>query len=369
MSWEKAGQVQTKDKTYPFRFFSVRWARSFQCLAGLCGLCCLVELPSDVPRKHSDLLDKSICGFYDSRQKSCSRYSKRPFGCRIYPFFLGVEDGVIYLSTMLGCPATNHETEIEENTITRMLSDPEVYTGVIWLDQNYMRARQDSRLWMNAENICHALSSNIMEFFRRKSEFPLMSEFKDVALTAVDDLLHIPESQRKHFAIPQMHNLVRAIARSYLATRFDSTKIYTMQVKGSKILMKCLDPIKGTAGRIRCKIPAKSLCLGIERKAKEMLEDYMALMLQRPFLSLAASAVLLYPTCVPFLYTDNLVGSVVNLEVGASIIAERDHLTTIDADSMREIISFSEISLISQFNRPDKSAWSPGSLTYTSGTR
>ncbi|UCE16664.1 MAG: hypothetical protein JSV12_03410, partial [Candidatus Bathyarchaeota archaeon] len=89
--------------------------------------------------------------------------------------------------------------------------------------------------------------------------------------------------------------------------------------------------------------------------AHELLNDYVSLICNRPFLSLAArmSARIEPQTPVPIYLSRSLAGSFVPLEIGATLIATRDKLETIDRDAMREIISLCEAAMLSRFRRPD----------------
>lgn len=354
---EKSSDIRIGHVNFPIRFVAPHWAKSFECKAGICGLCCLVELPRNVPRKHLNSLDRAICGFYNIEQRKCSKYSQRPFGCRVYPFFFGVEEGTILTSTMLGCPATNYESEINPRVLVETFSDSSVFPIVLRMHEDYDRAKRDNNLWKDADHVWPILSNTATNFLSQRTGFPFVSQFKDLMLNTVDDLLEIPKAERRHFSIPSMKKLVSGIARSYIATRFSSCKVYSMKVRGSKILVISFDTETDEVKRIKIETPSKSPVLEIERDARNILEDYVALLLKRPFLSLATRSLVLFPTCVPFLLSDSLVGSIAPLEVAATIIASRDSLTTVNADSMREIISLSEASVISMFRRPDISVW------------
>jgi hypothetical protein len=101
------------------------------------------------------------------------------------------------------------------------------------------------------------------------------------------------------------------------------------------------------------KTPTKSPDLEIEKAARKLLNDYVSLICNRPFLSLATRmCATIKPRPVPIYLLRSLAGSFVPLEIGATVIAIRDKLKTIDRDTMREIISFSEAAMLSRFRRP-----------------
>lgn len=353
----KSCETQIEGTTFRTEFVAPRWARSYECTQGTCGLCCLAELPQKVPRKHNSDLDQTICGLYNIQRRSCLKYSERPFGCRIYPFFMGVEEGIILTSTMLGCPGTNCKSETDPRILTETLGDSSVAPIVLQLHNIYERAKNEYSLWLDAAQIWRNLSNVAGDFLTQRTHFPFASDFKDLMLNMVDDLLEIPKSERRHYAIPSIATLLPRTVRSYIATRFSSTKLYFVKVRGSKAVIISLGKEKGEVERTKIKTPLKPLSLEIERDARNILEDYFMLLLKRPFLSLATQSLFFFATAVPTLLSDILVGSIVNLEVGATFIASRDSLKSIDKDSMREIISLSDALTLGLFRRPDKSVW------------
>ena len=354
----KSCEMRIGEAAFRIEFVAPKWARSYECTPGTCGLCCLAELPQKVPRKHDSDLDQTICQFYNVRQKKCLKYSERPFGCRIYPFFMGVEEGVILTSTMLGCPGTNRKSEIDPHVLAETFGDSSVAPIVLQINKIYERAKQEYALWKDAAHIWRNLSNVAGDFLLQRTHFPFASNFKDFMLNTVDDLLEIPKSERRHFTIPSIAALLSHTVRSYIATRFSSSKLYFIKVRGSKTVIISLGEQKNEVARIKIKTPTRPLFLEIEKDAKNILEDYFILLLKRPFLSLATQSLFFFPTCVPILLSDTLVGSILHLEIGATFIASRDSVTSIDVDSMREIISLSDALALGLFRRPDKSVWS-----------
>ncbi|RLI47017.1 hypothetical protein DRO69_01740 [Candidatus Bathyarchaeota archaeon] len=345
---EKTCEIKTKHATFPIKFYAPAWAKGYKCEPGTCGLCCIVQRPEKVPDQFLDIFPKLICGFYDLEQKKCKRYLQRRFGCRVFPFIFGVEEGAIVTSTMLGCPATNSNLEIDSGVIVRALSDPYILRAIVEMDILYKEAK-NNEMWKEADRFWVSLSDEVRNFFKRKKSFPFVSELKDLVFDAADDFLEIPKLKREHSELPPWSKLVFNVARGYIATRFESCRVYYIKVRGSETIMISVDSELRDRREVRFKTPEKSPDLELDNGAHNLFNNYVSLMFKRPFLSLAATCLEFGPRHVPVYLSELLVGSLVSLEIGAAIISSRDELTRVDRDTMREIISFSEPVVLNQF--------------------
>jgi len=101
----------------------------------------------------------------------------------------------------------------------------------------------------------------------------------------------------------------------------------------------------------------------MEKKSRELLADYGSLMVRRPFLFLGTISSRILPQVIPMSSTDHLVGAFLSLEVGASVISARESTSEIHREIMREILSFCEPCVHSQFKAPDRA------LSHGSGLR
>jgi len=345
---EKTCEVKTSYATFPIRFHAPIWAKGYKCEPNTCGLCCIVQRPEKVPNQFLDVFPKLICGHYDLEKKKCRKYLRRRFGCRVFPFIFGVQEGVIVTSTMLGCPATNSSLEVDPRVLVRALSDPYILRAIVEMDILYKEAKSNE-LWKEADRFWVSLSNKVRNFFNRKKSFPFVSEIKDLVFEAVDDFLEIPKLKREHSELPPWSKLVFNVARGYIATRFESCRVYYIKVRGQETTIISTDSQLQDRREIKIKTPEGPSELELDNGARDLFSDYVSLMFKRPFLSLAATCLGLGPRYVPMYLSDLLVGSLVSLEIGAAVISSRDGLTRVDRDTMREIISFSEPVVLNQF--------------------
>jgi len=345
---EKTCEVKTKHATFPIRFYAPAWAKGYKCEPGKCGLCCIVQRPEKVPNQFLDVFPKLICGHYDLEKKKCSRHLRRRFGCRVFPLIFGVEEGVVVTSTMLGCPATNSNLEVDPRVLVGALSDPYILRAIVEMDILYKEAKSNE-LWKEADRFWVSLSDKVRSFFDRKKSFPFVSELKDLVFEAADDFLDIPKLKREHDELPSWKKLVFNVARGYIATRFESCRVYYIKVRGQETTIISTDSQLQDRSEIKFKTPEGPSELELDDGAHDLFSDYVSLMFKRPFLSLAATCLELRSRHVPIYLSELLVGSLVSLEIGAAVISGRDELTRVDRDTMREIISFSEPVVLNQF--------------------
>lgn len=351
--FERKFEINTSYGTFPIKFVAPTWAKGFRCLAGSCGLCCLSALPETVPKKHFQLLDTTICHFYDYSKKICNKYDQRPWACRTYPFIFGVEDEIVNVSANLSCPATNDERDIELDELRKTFSDPTVERSIEWLRLLY-KATKESELWMEADKVWKIVSRKVEKYFNSLSAFPLLSELQSLALNTVDERLGIPRSERQHPEIPPMTRLVEETAKIYVATTFRSCKVCRIRTRGAKMYFVLFDPSTEKVTKVKTRTPTKTPQLEIDKRSRQLLADYASLIVRRPFLSLAAVSSELFHQAIPIGSVDHLIGAFVPLEVGAAVVASRDSLSEVNQEAMRESISFAEECVLGQFRSPDR---------------
>lgn len=345
-------KIRTQFFTFPAILFTPTWAKGYKCEAGICGLCCLTaKPPKNVPQQPIAQLDRSICAHYDVKRKLCKKHTERPSVCRAYPFLFGVEDGKILISTSLECPTTSTESNIEPKVLLETFESPYFSRQLTLMNDCYEHAILSPSLWRDANHIQHTLTKRFQDFFSRKTEFPFLSEFQDT----ITDI--VTKSFRTKIKIPPTPPITKLVSRQagiYIATRFESHNICWLKVNGSKTVMILFDENLKPKKTVKMKTPTKILNLEIERSARELLNDYVSLICNRPFLSLAAiMCTTIKPRPAPIYLLRILASSFLPIEVGATLIATRDKLKVIDRDTMREIVSFCEASMIGTFRRPD----------------
>jgi len=344
--------INTQFFTFPAILTTPTWAKGYKCEPGKCGLCCLTaKPPKNVPQQPIAQLDRTICAHYDIKQKLCKKHTERPSVCKAYPFIFGVEDGKILISTSLECPTTNRKTSIEPKILQEIFENPVYSRQLTLMNDCYEHTILSPSLWRDANHIQHTLTKQFQDFFSRKTEFPFLSEFQDT-ITNI-----ITKSFRTKIKIPPTPPIAKLVSRQagiYIATRFESYNICWLKVNGSKTTMTLFDENLKPKKTVKMKTPTKSLNLEIERSAHKLLNDYVSLICNRPFLSLAAIiSTTIKPRPAPMYLLRTLASSFLPIEVGATLIATRDKLKAIDRDTMREIISFCEESMIGTFRRPD----------------
>lgn len=158
--------------TYPAKFIAPAWGQGFQCQGGECGLCCLTELPDAVPRIHNYNIDQAICGFFDSKNKLCKEYIRRPQTCKTYPFFFGVEEGTILISASLECPGTNSNKIIPTEVLSELFEEPSANKTVTFLNDCYEQAILRHDLWADANRIWQIIKERVKYYFMQVTNFP-----------------------------------------------------------------------------------------------------------------------------------------------------------------------------------------------------
>jgi len=350
----KTFNVQTPFFTYPAKFIAPVWAQGFECKSGLCGLCCLVQLPDDVPRKHNAKMDRVVCRFYDVEQRLCLRYNKRPIGCKIYPFLFGVEEGQIIISASLECPATNLKKNIQTGILVNVLEDAHVNQRITIMNDCYEKAILLPQIWSDANRVWKTLTNMVQDYFRHKTKFPFLLDFRILSVKTVANSLNleVPEVPKTSYSVTK---LIESTSGLYIGTRFESNNLCLVKVKGNKTKITVFDQNLKELNKVKMKTPRKFLDLEIDKEAQHLLNDYVSFLCHRPFLSLAT----IFsnkndPRPIPFILESTLAGSLMIVEVGATLLASRDKLKSIDRDTMREIISYSEGSIQPMFSNPDK---------------
>lgn len=345
----KTFDISTRFLTYPAKFVAPIWAQGFECKSGLCGLCCLTQLQPDTPQIHNANLDKAICRFYHTRNRICQKYENRPVTCKMYPFSFGVEDGQIVVSASLECPGTSLGAPLKKNVISDILKEPGVDRMITYMNDCYEKAVLVPHIWARADQMWKTLTHKVQDYFDHKVCFPFLLEVVQLIRTTVSELIERKTPKRVTISVATS---VKNTEGLYIATRFESCNLGLVKVKGSKIVMTLFDDKLEKVKRVKIKTPRKFSDLEIEKSAQGLLSDYVSFLCNRPFLSLGAIIANIEHVPVSVSLMRTLGGSFVPIEVGATLVAHRDNLESIDRDVMREIISFSEGTTHSTFTNP-----------------
>ena len=339
---ERSFDIAVGPVSYPGKFVIPAWAQGFECQVGVCGKCCLTEKPSDVPEVYNAKIDKGICGFYDFRRKSCLRYSNRPLGCRLYPFFFGVEEGEVIISKSLECPGT-----LSQESLLEIFSDPALHQTIAYLDVCYRKTFHHIEDRNRAKNLLTTITEAAQKSLHQRSRFPFL-------LDAIRPILDQKGaySQTSLFSVV---GLAKRMGGLYIATRFKSNYLCLAETNGLRAKMIVFDENLNELKTVKVRLPANFLDIEIDRKAQQLMHNYISFVSSLPFLSLAA--LLEHHSRIPV--PNNVLGSLTSLfasiEIGATLIASRDKLRVIDFDIIREIISFSEPTTRNAFANPSRS--------------
>lgn len=335
----KSFNISTPYFSYPVKFVAPVWAQGFECQSGQCGLCCLTQLPPEVSQIHNAELDLPICRVYDIKNRFCKKYVSRPIGCKIYPFLFGVEERQILISSSLECPGTSSGTVLKEEGISNLFDEPYVTNLITHRSECYEYAIRNPNLWGQAYEIRNAIVRRLKDYFRQRIHFPILPDVIDLVWETFTELTK-QEIPKNHPISVQ--NAIKNTGGIYIATRTETYGLGLVKVKGSIMSISLFDNNLKISSKTRIKTPTKFSDLELDKGAQQLLNDYVSLNCSRPFLSLAAILASSENIPVPINLIRILTGSFVSIETGATIIAHRDRLETIDRETMREIIGFSD---------------------------
>ena len=344
-------EVETQFFTYPSSFIVPVWAQGFDCFKEKCGFCCLTEKPNEVQGVHHETLNRPICKLYELKQRLCKKYPIRPELCKSYPFFLGVEAGRVIASLNLECPGSNGNKCVPKTKLEDTFNTAYWSRRITLLNDWYEKAVLSPFLWHNAERDRYNISDWVKEFYAMKKCFPYVDKVREIIFQKLNEQngQNIPE------VIPPIpiSEISKDLTGAYIATRFESFSLGLLESKGTKLKMLFFDENMSVLKRTQFLAPSCFKELELDKDAHNLLIDYISLLLNRPFTSLAVALSGYNQEQVASNFISGLSGALALLEGSANIIALRDKLTTIDKDTMREIISFCEGNVISGFMRPD----------------
>lgn len=331
--------VPTKAIIYPAMFVAPAWAPGYGCRKGLCGLCCLTQSPTGVSSSHNANLDKAVCRFYNSEMRTCRKYLDRPTVCRKYPFAFGVENDRILISVSLECPGTNSKTVIDTDAVSSMLCEEPTNAIIAFMDSQYRSAVSTPSIWRDADQVWTELSRRVKEYFSKKTSLPCLQE---VIQLTVDTVWKAAGEEPPRIPPYPVAIATKNTEGLYIATRFETHTLGLVKVIGSKTKISLLDEKWREITKITIKTPTEFLSLEMDKDAQNMIRDYVSFLCNRPFLSLASIRSASEHVPVPICLQKVFAGVFVPLEVGASLVAHRDRLESLDSNAMREIISFAE---------------------------
>lgn len=335
----RAFTVPTKTIIYPAMFVAPAWAPGYVCPKGLCGLCCLTQSPTGVSSSHNANLDKAVCRSYNSEIRTCRKYLDRPTVCRKYPFAFGVENDRILISVSLECPGTNSKTDIDTDAVSSMLCEEPTNAIITFMDSQYRSAVSTPGIWRDAGQVWTELSRRVQEYFSKKTSLPCLQEVQQLT---VDTVWGVAGEEPPEVPPCSVGTVTKNTQGLYIATRFETHALGLVKVIGSKTKISLLDEKWREINKITIKTPTEFLSLEMDKDAQSMIRDYVSFLCNRPFLSLASIRSVSEHVPVPIILQRAFAGVFAPLEAGATLVAHRDHLESLDSNAMREIISFAE---------------------------
>jgi Fe-S-cluster containining protein len=326
---------------YELSIISPEWACGFNCKIGDCGYCCITEKPDSVPEKRLNKFDMHICAYYDMKNKLCLDYPHRPYTCNLFPFLFGTVEGQVTITTMLGCPSTN-EKEFSVPVIEDILNNDNTKKQIDLQDRMYL-AFSNTREWYQANLYLKEVKRKLLDLLHDIEFFPSLDSINNILGKTLYGEAYTGRS------LPNIRTLLANDIKNcgaYIATRFNSVDCYNISLRGNRVTMCNLFDKKVIFQLHNQKYQVDTVSLDI-------LKDYLLFVFERPLLLSAKQGSLYHNRNMSVVIRDLLFSVFSPLVIGSVLIGSRDKLEFIDADSMREIISYAEPDVITIFRRPD----------------
>jgi hypothetical protein len=342
--------ITLSDKIISASYVTTDWAKGFSCSTSLCGLCCITELPDRVPRQSFEHFNTPICGHYDVTKKNCKKYQHRPWGCQMYPFIYGVENNRVIISPSLECPATNGPYP-NLNVVKQCFSNPFTESTLNLLADVFTNAYL-SQFWNISKGFVDELQNKVLDSIDDGFSFPVLSSLSELAYAFADDFFHVNSG---HAKFPPMSQIISQIAngKSVICNNFsDRPLMEYFIISGLKVQSTIWNPANGEIKITKPRLIPEKMELEIDNDALALLKDYFSLTFKRPYLSLSAASLTRLPTMMSNHYVGNIVGNFIHLDAAANLFAYRIPNNKVDRTIMREILSFADGCLLSQFRKP-----------------
>lgn len=346
---EEYFEIETTKGSYQAKYVSPIWARGLDCKPSSCGLCCISATPQLVPKKTFSPLGNKICSYLNIDKKVCKTYERRPYGCKIAPFFFGIENGQIIISPSLECPSTN-KSKINMSMIKKTFNNSSVRLQLDDLDDIFNQTKS-SKEWDSIEEFWVFLKGEIKSFFDSNNQFPFLDELTELVQDCIDRYFNINTVHNKQ---PSIDQLVTSITNGqcFISTNFESNEILHVRIKKLKAYLTYWNPKTGQIRKIKTRLAKQSKEIQIQEDGMQLLKDYLSLLFERPFLSISTVYQTSSELTLPETLTSVFLGNFVHLESGANLLAYKFADIGIDRNSMRELVSFADSCLLGLFRNP-----------------
>jgi hypothetical protein len=245
---------------------------------------------------------------------------------------------------MLGCPATNRN-EFNLNTLKSSIQEKQVsayLSKALNLNADFTESRLSGALRTQLSD----MKKKVLEYAQREEFFLLLDQ---VIYSIYDIWASI--SDEKSFIRPRLPTTRELLATDikhsgvYITTRFDSFDCLNVSLRGNKVT---LNDLKGKTKKFQL----LSHELPLSSEALSLLKDYLSFTFEKPFSFQAACASYAQERSPLETARDAVASCLFHLETGVALIRSRDCLREIDINSMREIVSWAEGSIIGIFMNP-----------------
>jgi hypothetical protein len=138
-------------------------------------------------------------------------------------------------------------------------------------------------------------------------------------------------------------------------TNFEAPTVYSVNIKNFDVRIQTWNPQSEETQIVETTLPPHPQEIEIKKDGLTLLRDYISLLFRRPFLSLSTIGFTLLPRPLPRILADTFVANSVHLEAGANLFAFKYSETGLNKTCMRELLSFADGFLLSQFRHPAES--------------
>ena len=359
------------------KFVTAPFAKGFQCATGVCGLCCITEAGQNIARQIGTLPFKGInrCRAFDLELKECRHYENRPSECRIYPFMIIYGGEEVIFSPDLNCPCVSNSSNYTGiGPVINFLQNDGAACQIIKKDFEYSRMlhQQLVNAFSNKFNLNNEVLISQIPF-----EDVLRIVQNSVIHAAPDELLNAPESWMRtcyveafsqcgveptenfkgedakeefidvarkmkmlkptQIALLMMKAEGRGTYNKPITKENENPSIITYKIKGNKL--KFTDIINDEVSVVRLsKLPEH---IEMSSKSYKHFLAYAELLLARkPFADLFPK--IHFNNFPLWDYLDRIISPIETVSALAKIIAAREGIESIDSDTFREILSWSD---------------------------
>lgn len=308
------------------------------------------------------------CAEFDHQTRLCKSYEQRPVLCRMFPFFSSANLNELIISPSLACPhVTEEEPFFDLRDFEKMLWEnnmvQDIYDRYIKATSMYQESKRELQAPFRAIIFIKKvlLYPPSLERIRKifKEEFKALASNPNALESIVKSINHKifeacryePENYRQRYIeeigklpYPSRERIIellferqRTIINSYITPASSSSNPTLMQYyrKGKRLFFK--DAFSGEKWELKIEECLKPLEL--DKKAREILSDYLDLLLERNYLIQSRA----YPTENMLQRYISFLTSLAQMLIAAlSTVASRREAAEISEDITREALAMTD---------------------------